>query len=129
MSQWNRVRRIEDGVRAAHPTAAPPGLVFVLEATADRPPGRWVRADGATVVLVYDPAGPEPDLRFPGNPLALGGIDPFACEPNAARDLRFVPTEPLRIGDARAGRLKPSSAKASARRTGQRRFGDGEGKG
>ncbi|QEL20780.1 hypothetical protein [Limnoglobus roseus] len=74
------MRKIEAAVRRENPPAWP-GVVFVLEATPDRPPGRWGRADGATEVLGYDPTVPRPDFRFPGNPLVLGGIDPFACDP------------------------------------------------
>ncbi|WP_168219476.1 hypothetical protein [Limnoglobus roseus] len=51
-----------------------------------------MRADGATEVLVYDPAGPKPDCRFPDNPLVLGGeIDPFARDPELRAACRFVP--------------------------------------
>ncbi|QEL20770.1 hypothetical protein [Limnoglobus roseus] len=91
-ARLRRVKKIEAAVRRENPPPAWPGVVFVLEATPDRPPGRWVRPDGATEVLVYDPDGPKPDFRFPGNPLVLGGeIDPFAREAELRTDCRFVP--------------------------------------
>ncbi|QEL20643.1 hypothetical protein [Limnoglobus roseus] len=91
-ARLRRVKRIEAAVRRENPPPAWPGVVFVLEATPDRPPGRWVRPDGATEVLVYDPAGPKPDVRFPRNPLVLGGeIDPFARDLGWKGELRFVP--------------------------------------
>jgi hypothetical protein len=58
---------------------APPRVVFVVAAGPGHVPGRWVRADGRVVEVVYDPARPEPVMAFPGNPLVITGMgDPFA---------------------------------------------------
>jgi hypothetical protein len=95
-----RVGRLERAAAAqAHPADDPPRVVFVVAAGPGDVPGRWVRADGAVVEVVYDPAGPEPEIDFPGRPLVISGMgDPFA-EASGRPGLRFIPdaTRPGRV--------------------------------
>ncbi|QEL20729.1 hypothetical protein PX52LOC_07839 [Limnoglobus roseus] len=106
-ARLRRVRKLEAARVRLVPPPAWPGVVFVLEATPDRPPGRWVRPDGATEVLVYDPAGPKPDVRFPGNPSSSAERSTRSpATPNCAR----------RAGSSQPG--TPHSRPSSVRGTG-----------
>ena len=66
-----RLSHLRHRLAASFPPACPPLVVLVTASSSVRPPGRWVRADGATVGIRLADGRPLPAL--PGDPVVIGG--------------------------------------------------------
>lgn len=87
-----RLSKLRTRLTASFPPACPPLVVLAATASADHPPGRWVRADGATVGVRLADGQPFPAL--PGDPVVIGGdIDAADLLADTAT---FVPDAPPR---------------------------------
>jgi len=88
----SRLSKLRQRLTAALPTPALPLVVLAATASPDHPPGRWVRADGATVGVRLADGRPFPKL--PGDPLVISGeIDDGE---RLADTAVFVPDTPSR---------------------------------
>lgn len=103
----SRLSKLRQRLTAALPTPALPLVVLAATASPDHPPGRWVRADGATVGVRLADGQPFPKL--PGDPLVISGENDSPTPPCSFR------TRPR--GGARAGDEFEDARRNSSRTT------------